>query len=298
MNYLFSKPFPLSSSVNHQKKQKNFVGEGVEVEKSLYYWWFEYLRRSKKYHTACANTGKGMKTLYKDFGDVFSMDFWKWWFELDQFGTHRGARLFATAIKPPISLVTKKELIDKSEHFFENNIALISICKYSTKTEIHHALDDVLRNELRLHNTKPDLKPPKYPPHSIKVDIPSLRKSLIAYDMHQRGVALFKIGAIAQGMDEVRDKEFFDVYQIDYRTMKSFSTSSGLPNLDELGKKLKIHQSTSRNMRHRPRISSPHNFFEPRKKAYLISHAHRLIKKAEANIRGVEKGMFPFPHKP
>jgi hypothetical protein len=53
-----------------------------------YYLWFEYLKRSEKYKTACANNGKGMKKLYKDFGNVFEYEgvegFWRWWRERGQ----------------------------------------------------------------------------------------------------------------------------------------------------------------------------------------------------------------------
>jgi hypothetical protein len=60
-------------------------------ENSVYYWWFEYLKRNEDYLECCENGGKGkLANLYKDFGDIRNITFKKWWME-DQ----RGAKLFA-----------------------------------------------------------------------------------------------------------------------------------------------------------------------------------------------------------
>jgi hypothetical protein len=60
-------------------------------QRSPYYWWWAYLRRNEAYLEYCANGGNGeLADLFKDFGDVRSEDFHKWWAE-----DNRGARLFA-----------------------------------------------------------------------------------------------------------------------------------------------------------------------------------------------------------
>jgi hypothetical protein len=60
-------------------------------ENSVYYWWFEYLKRNEDYLECCENGGEGkLANLYKDFGDIRTITFKKWWME-DQ----RGAELFA-----------------------------------------------------------------------------------------------------------------------------------------------------------------------------------------------------------
>lgn len=47
---------------------------------SVYYFWWEYLRRNDKYRKTCHLNGKrGLSSLYEDFGDVFADDFWTWW---------------------------------------------------------------------------------------------------------------------------------------------------------------------------------------------------------------------------
>ena len=48
---------------------------------SVYYYWWEYLRRHEGYRRTCLSGGKGKYArLYEDFGDVHSCDdFWTWW---------------------------------------------------------------------------------------------------------------------------------------------------------------------------------------------------------------------------
>jgi hypothetical protein len=49
---------------------------------SVYYFWWEYLRRHAGYRTTCENGGNGdFANLYKDFGDIHSTDFPTWWWQ-------------------------------------------------------------------------------------------------------------------------------------------------------------------------------------------------------------------------
>lgn len=60
-------------------------------KKSVYYWWWAYLKRNAEYLTCCEKGGKGkLSNLYADFDDVRGDDFKAWWTNGD-----RGARLFA-----------------------------------------------------------------------------------------------------------------------------------------------------------------------------------------------------------
>ena len=53
-----------------------------EQERSPYYWWWAFLRRSEAYIKCCEKGGKGpLANLYGDFGDVRSDDFRQWWTE-------------------------------------------------------------------------------------------------------------------------------------------------------------------------------------------------------------------------
>ena len=67
-----------------------------QFKNSVYYLWWEYLRRSEAYKKCCSSGGKGkLKNIYRDFGDVFSTDFKSWWQS-----NERGAYLFAEQLPP------------------------------------------------------------------------------------------------------------------------------------------------------------------------------------------------------
>jgi hypothetical protein len=64
-------------------------------ERSVYYWWWAYLRMNQQYLDCCSNGGKGrLKNLYQKFGDVRGSDFKEWW-QQEVNGEQRGAYLFA-----------------------------------------------------------------------------------------------------------------------------------------------------------------------------------------------------------
>lgn len=68
---------------------------------SVYYLWWEFLRRSTAYKKCCASGGKGkMKNIYQDFGDVFTTDFKRWWQT-----NERGAYLFAEQLPPKMIVI-------------------------------------------------------------------------------------------------------------------------------------------------------------------------------------------------
>ena len=47
---------------------------------SPYYWWYQFLRLNKDYAATCKRGGRGhLSSLYRDFGDVFVLDFKAWW---------------------------------------------------------------------------------------------------------------------------------------------------------------------------------------------------------------------------
>lgn len=50
------------------------------VTNSPYYWWFMFLRLNAEYKATCEAKGKGAcAELYKDFGDIFKVNFKDWW---------------------------------------------------------------------------------------------------------------------------------------------------------------------------------------------------------------------------
>ena len=50
------------------------------VTDSPYYWWFKFLQLNEDYKKTAAAKGVGkLSAMYKDFGDVYSVDFKAWW---------------------------------------------------------------------------------------------------------------------------------------------------------------------------------------------------------------------------
>jgi hypothetical protein len=72
---------PIKGVRQSRRKPPNPPYGGAERWKwSVYYYWWEYLRRHDGYRATCERGGKGRYAkLYADFGDVHSTDFWSWW---------------------------------------------------------------------------------------------------------------------------------------------------------------------------------------------------------------------------
>ena len=288
--FYFPKPHPLSPNTKHAKsyvkngrryRMKNgreVLAEGVEMQDSLYYWWFEYLRLSKKYQKACgldvemsAEEEREYKDWWKshgeqlhaDFGDIFEVDFWDWWRATDgNTKQNRGARLFgikATEVLDDFATFEQVQEIvqeqDKSEY------ALLVIPTHLTRATITKRLNKLiekLAKEDRL-NPQADKEPrAKYHPKSTKVDINSLKRCKEAYEGKLAGKTNVEIGA----GNLLSAKELADL-MLDRRVTQ----------VDEK----EIRQASD-------------------KKNYYNMTAVRLVKKARANIAAVERGEFPVGH--
>ena len=59
------------------KRKGGGILKGVPTTQSVYYMWFEYLRRSERYRDICHKQGVGsdplLKNLYAHFGDVHTL---------------------------------------------------------------------------------------------------------------------------------------------------------------------------------------------------------------------------------
>ena len=77
-------------------------------KRTVYYWWWSYLKRSDEYIKCCELGGRGkLSKLYQDFGDVRSDDFQKWWsFE------ERGAKLFSNPlVESAVSVLSEGDVV-------------------------------------------------------------------------------------------------------------------------------------------------------------------------------------------
>lgn len=88
-------------------------------KETVYYYWWEYLRRNQDYLQTCENGGIGIHAdLYKDFGDVRDSDFKKWWSD-----GGRGAILFSN----PTTEDRVAELVDGEKAVVDEDRLVLSI---------------------------------------------------------------------------------------------------------------------------------------------------------------------------
>jgi len=246
MKHYFPKAAPLSPQERdvERRKKSSKKYKGVDVEKSFYYLWFEYLRRSEDYKKACAKNGKGMVKLYKDFGDVHSekyndyLGFWTWWTEKDKEGEKRGERLFGIKAHTVEGFATNDELLESKDQIESGEVKAIILPTNVTRSTIERRLAKLLK-QLVLNPTEVKAR---YHPSNLKVDVNSLEKCLKAYDMRIEGKTNVEIGAMFLFEDAQKVLKDADL----------------------------------------------------KNKCNVV--AYRWIKKAKANIKAVEKGLFGLGH--
>lgn len=97
---------------SHPKFGKSkFEKDAVPYKNSVYYLWWEFLRKNSDYEKCCTSRGKGnLKSLYADFGDVHAGDFKTWWQMND-----RGAYLFAEQSVPQFTLMSNFENVIRDD---------------------------------------------------------------------------------------------------------------------------------------------------------------------------------------
>ena len=94
LHFKYAHPTKSDESDTYQSGQKKIRRKKVKhysdvspIQKSVFYYWYEFLRRNTDYKKTCKNNGKGkLAKLYKDFGNVHANDgkndldsFWIWW---------------------------------------------------------------------------------------------------------------------------------------------------------------------------------------------------------------------------
>lgn len=196
VGYYFTHPQPLAPTTKAQPKrvgkkvkwveEGKGVRRGVGTTQSIYYLWFEYLRRSEKYKKACANNGKGMKKLYEDFGDVFKFktdnngnteadDFYKKWWDKD----NRGARLFGIrAIDELKEFASVEDVLSLQNDIDDYEIVVLP--KSLPKTIMRKRVGELIT---ALQSKDVDRGKAKYEVVSDRVDVESLRNCLDVYDL-------------------------------------------------------------------------------------------------------------------
>jgi hypothetical protein len=102
---------------------------------SIYYYWWEFLRRNESYRKSCINNGSGNFTrIYKDFGDVFHTDFKSWW----NFN-NRGVNLFSEKPLPQFKLINEESLLLDS-----SDVIYLQIPLQLPKRYLSHEFQNIL----------------------------------------------------------------------------------------------------------------------------------------------------------
>lgn len=145
-------------------------------ERSIYFWWYEYLKRHEGYKVTCANNGKGeFGDLFDDFGDIHAVDFKSWWTT----GT-RSIYLFSEPVVEHKMEVIKEMPEAEEGQFFVIKVPLELPKRYLTKE--FHALLKKHHTRKRGQRTARESKA-RYPVTG-QPSISGLRLTLQVYDYH------------------------------------------------------------------------------------------------------------------
>lgn len=172
MKLHFPHPHPTFGTKKNPKPQTAW-------QRSVYYWWWEYLRRNENYKQTCQNGGKGKcATLYKDFGDVFATDFKTWWSEGD-----RGARLFAEPPTPSIQVIEEGIVLKAAK----DKTLVLEVPLNLPKNYLVKRFREILskRHSGKKGNRVSVRTQAKYPIASGRIDVKFLEKALRVWDARQ-----------------------------------------------------------------------------------------------------------------
>jgi hypothetical protein len=148
---------------------------------SVYYLWWEFLRRHDGYKKTCENGGTGKyEKLYADFGSVHDVTFKEWWTK-----ENRGARLFAE-LSLPSSLLISPEEINKLAPDWEVGDVLffvipLKLPKRFLQTRFEKALS---KHHTRGRGQRTFRQSRARYPINAQFNMHSLTKALKAYDLH------------------------------------------------------------------------------------------------------------------
>ena len=154
---------------------------GIRFDRSVYYLWFAYLRRNAKYRAYC-ETKKGTKTiakLYKDFGDIYSVEFKSWWRE-----TGRWLFCETTDLERVEEITSKQEY----EEYQAEDVLTLAIPINKNVAWLRQQISNKisLKREEYGAGSRQTASTSIYPLHTTP-DIPSLIKALRVWDEYTDG---------------------------------------------------------------------------------------------------------------
>jgi hypothetical protein len=177
------------------------VKKSEPFKNTVYYYWYEFLKRNNEYRDCCIQGGSGaMAGLYEDFGNVLELDFKTWWQEND-----RGARLFAEAPIGSVRQIRTAEDLDVSDGML--NVCLpLELPRRFLEKELRKLLDDYHNGARGVRTNKASTA--KYPLDG-HFDLDNLSKCLSLLDLKasQPALTLWQLAVKARiGKAEHRDQ--------------------------------------------------------------------------------------------
>ena len=156
---------------------------GIWYEESVYYLWFEYLRRNEKYKAYC-ETKEGVDTktvekLYKDFGDIYNIEFKEWW-------NKRGAELFCEQVD--LQRVEEISNVEEFRKHKSDNVLTLAIPLNKPKVWVENQIKTKLNGKRDKLGAKSRMgvSTAKYPIHTT-ADIKALKRALEVWDLYIEG---------------------------------------------------------------------------------------------------------------
>jgi hypothetical protein len=227
------------------------------LERSIYYWWWAYLKRNIEYMNYCEkpkyNSTSYLSNLYRDFGDIRSNDFRNWFGGKNQ----KGPYLFGEREISKINLFELKDSSDWGKDW-NKDIHVIALNTKIGKTRLKRYFNSYLQ---RLFKDKKNLTRAR-----IRIDRGTSR-----YTLHQN----FNVKSLKKNL-EVYDE-----------IIKNNLLSKGEKlKLWEIGQKLKIANSSI------IRTNDSQSIIEDKKLA-LASAVSRAYKNAKNMIANTTRGQFP-----
>jgi hypothetical protein len=143
---------------------------------SVYYYWWEFLRRNDAYKKCCLNNGRGkLNRLHDDFGNVFDTNFKTWWQT-----SNRGVNLFAEELLPEFGVVA-----DGSQFVPNKNIIHLQVPLQLPKRYLSNEFQKILK---KYHRGRKGVRTNKVStakyPVTGHVDLPALEKCLLVHDYY------------------------------------------------------------------------------------------------------------------
>jgi hypothetical protein len=179
----------------HPLFRKTRTRYGVPWQESIYFLWWEFLRRHDGYKTTCGNGGKGRYAkLYKDFGNVHVGGFKQWWTDGD-----RGARLFGEpGISQSVAIFTKDDLTDFTKEWDCKDVLVLAAPLFLSKRFVQAQIARLIKKHHPRKRGERTLKGSKaLYPLSNQFSVPSLTIALKVYDKKMSEPEL-KLWEIAQ----------------------------------------------------------------------------------------------------